>query len=558
MKLLEAKSITLKHYLSLSNGTLCIPYSQRPYEWGKDQAVRLFNDLYSVHTNPNEKHVLNFITVYEEDNNKYIYDGQQRSVSVILIICTLIKKLREIGSDSIANSITSDFVYTEDWSNDSVNYKIVFEKESANNIFRNYISKGLKIPDDISLSDYERSMKNNYELFELLLNDKLGTTPTFEKIRTVVKNMVDNVMLILLETSSEDIAIKMFDTLNSTGLQLADFYVLKNSLVRVLGEEHVKSTWETIESNTDGLNKNKFLSTYVNSFNGKTQEKNLFTKISTKRHIEDPLNAQTLLSELETSSKSFLTIDSPRQRTDGSETEQIEFTKHINSLKITKAIQYKPVIIAMDIRGYSLKDINQVLNSITRLQYRNIFIGQEPGNTLEKFYPDLAKSIYDKTITTLDDILEKIHAMMLNDLILLERFNSKLINTRNDEVIFRHILREIYNSKNAELKINSDTMQITLEHILPKNPKLNSKWVEDFDDEIREKYTYSIGNITVLFGSLNSAAKNKDFIEKVKEYEKSEILQNKIIAQNSKWTSTEIDKRTLELYNSFITIWNKI
>lgn len=508
MKLLEAKSITLKHYLSLSNGTLCIPYSQRPYEWGKDQAIRLFNDLYSVHSNPDEKHVLNFITVYEEGNNKYIYDGQQRSVSVILIICTLIKKLREIGCDSIANSITSDFVYTEDWSNDSVNYKIIFEKESANNIFRDYISKGLKIPDDISLTDYEKSMKTNYEIFEGLLNEKLGITPTFEKLRTIVKNMVDNVMLILLETSSEEIAIKMFDTLNSTGLQLADFYVLKNSLVRVLGEDTIKSTWETIESNTDGLNKNKFLSTYVNAFNGKTQEKNLFNKISLKKNIENILNAKSVLSELEIASKSFLCMDSPRQRTDGIESDQIEFSKHINSLKITKAMQYKPVIASMDIRGYTLKEINQVLSAITKLQYRNIFIGQEPANTLEKFYPDLAKTIYDKIITSLEDILQKIHSMMLSDHILLERFNSKLINTRNDEVIFRHILREIYNNANSELQINPDTMQITLEHILPKNPKLESQWLKDFDDEIREKHTYAIGNITVLLGSLNSTAKN--------------------------------------------------
>jgi len=68
---------------------------------------------------------------------KYFFDGQQRSVSVsvILISCTLIKKLRDIGADSTAISITSEFIYTEDWSNDSVNFKIAFEKKSTNNIF---------------------------------------------------------------------------------------------------------------------------------------------------------------------------------------------------------------------------------------------------------------------------------------------------------------------------------------------------------------------------------------------------------------------------------------
>lgn len=556
MKLLEAKSITLRNYLSLSNGTLCIPYSQRPYEWGKDQAQRLFNDLYSVHSDPNKKHVLNFITVYEENDKKFIYDGQQRSVSVILVICSLIKKLREIGSDSLANSITNDFIYNEDWSNDTETFKIVFEKDTANDVFRNYISRGLKIPDGITLSDYEKALKANYELFDHLFAEKIGNIPTYETIRSVIKNIVDNVMLILLETSDEDIATKMFDTLNSTGLQLADFYVLKNSLVSVLGEDSVKPTWDTIESNTDGLNKKKYLANYVNAFNGKTADKNLYTKIAFIKEIDKPNNAQVLLNELEVSSKTFLSLDSPRQRTDGNEVEQLQFVELVNSLKITKAVQYKPVIIAMDVKGFPLNEINKVLESIIKLQYRNIFIGQEPGNTLEQFYPDLAKQIYNNSISSFN-IIKKINDMMLNDKVLLDRFKTKLIDTRNDEVIYRHILRKIYNYQNTELQINPDTMQITLEHILPQTPELNSLWLQTFDDDIRSKYTYALGNITVLLGKLNSACKNKDFTEKLKEYKKSDIPQNKLIATNSKWTSEEIDARTNELYNLFINIWSK-
>jgi len=158
---------------------------------------------------------------------------------------------------------------------------------------------------------------------------------------------------------------------------------------------------------------------------------------------------------------------------------------------------------------------------------------------------------------SIQEIIQKINNMMLSDQVLLDRFKVKIITTRNDEVIYRHILREIYNSQNTELKINPDTMQITLEHILPKKPLLNSEWTRNFDDTIREKYTYSIGNITVLLGTLNSAAKNKDFSEKVAEYNKSEIPQNKMIAQISNWTTDEIDSRTLDLYNKFILLWSK-
>lgn len=560
MKLLEAKSTKLRTYLELSSGSLNIPYSQRPYEWGKEQAERLFNDLYSVHSNPSSNHLLNFITVYDDSEKKmkYIFDGQQRTVSVILIICSLIKKLREIGSVSLADDITKDFILFQRWSDDAETYKINFEKDTTNKLFQNYIAKGISIPKDLNLTDNEKAMKVNYEYFQYLFVAKLGATPTEVTIKTVIKNIVDNVVLIVLETTDEEIATKMFDTLNSTGLQLADFYVLKNTLVRILGEDTVRSVWDSIESNTNGLSKKKFLFTYVNAFNGKTGDKNLYSKIESEKNLSNPTLAIEVLEELKITSKSFLTLDSPTQRTKGDAKDIQVFIDKINTLKIVKSVQYKPVIIAMEIRKFSLSGINRVLNDILKLQLRNMFIAQEPGNTLEQFYPELAQKIYRKDIISVDGILSEINNMMLSDQIIKDKFKVKLINTRNEEVIFRHIIREIYNYENKEIKINPDTTQITLEHVLPQNPTLTSNWVKDFDDEIRYKYTYSIGNLTILLGDLNNQANNYDFSRKTTDYNQSTIPQNKKIALNTTWTATEIDNRTIELSNIFNKVWNKV
>ena len=50
MKNIEANEQTLNSYLQINGetGVLYIPFSQRPYEWEKNQVMRLFNDLISL------------------------------------------------------------------------------------------------------------------------------------------------------------------------------------------------------------------------------------------------------------------------------------------------------------------------------------------------------------------------------------------------------------------------------------------------------------------------------------------------------------------------------
>lgn len=564
MSLLTASSTTLKNYLYLTNGTLKIPYSQRPYEWKKAQAERLFNDYYSVHESPGTTHILNFITVYtEDDDNKYIYDGQQRTVSSLLIIAALIRILKEIGDVDSAQTFISRYLASPDeFDERKFTYKIIFEKNSANDIFKNYIVKGIEIPNTISLSDYEKALKANYELYYNLFKLKLGTSPSSQSIKIILKNILEKVLLILIETSKEDVAVKMFDTLNSTGQQLADFYVLKNYLIQILDENRVKDIWEDIEFNTNGLNKSKFLVSYVSCFNGKTSEKNIFNKIKTIKNLDDINEAQLFLEELEIASNTFLNLSSPNQRGDGSKSDRSIFVERVKTLITLKSIQYKPVILAMDLRSMSLNDINHVLEAIISLQLRNIFIGEEQGNTLEQFYPNLAKSIYEHELSDVNSILKSIHAQMLSDSILADKFRSKLIKTNNDKNIMKYVLRTIFNydheiRKQNELLINPDTNIITLEHILPENPRLESNWTKIFSDEEREKYTYLIGNLTLLLRGPNSAASNKEFTEKILEYKSSLIHQNDEISTLKKWNKEQVKNRTIILFNQFKKLWGK-
>ena len=244
--ILKVSEEKLGTYLALANGTLNIPYTQRPYEWSKSQITRLFNDILAVYKRDQVQHILNFITIYEEEDKLYIYDGQQRTVSLIIIICAFLNKLRRLGDHKIADKITSDYIYEESWKTDNINYKINFSSDQTNSFFREYVINGNTINNNEDLTDYEKKIKDNYDIVNKLIEEhEIGISK--DEIKRIIACLTDQMLVIVLKTPSEDVANQMFETLNNTGKKLADFYVLKNNCVKVIGEELTSEYWNEKE-----------------------------------------------------------------------------------------------------------------------------------------------------------------------------------------------------------------------------------------------------------------------------------------------------------------------
>ena len=59
---------------------------------------------------------------------------------------------------------------------------------------------------------------------------------------------------------------------------------------------------------------------------------------------------------------------------------------------------------------------------------------------------------------------------------------------------------------------------ITVEHVLPQNPKDSSVWKPDFTDDQRLQWTHRLGNLVLLNRAKNSEAQNYDFAKKKENY----------------------------------------
>ena len=83
--------------------------------------------------------------------------------------------------------------------------------------------------------------------------------------------------------------------------------------------------------------------------------------------------------------------------------------------------------------------------------------------------------------------------------------------------------------------------RMSIEHIMPKNPKEGSVWLSDFDDDERANFTHKIGNLVIIGRAKNSSLSNADFPKKMDRYLKSSLETiphtMKVLNGKNAWTS---------------------
>ncbi|HBV04348.1 MAG TPA: DUF262 domain-containing protein [Staphylococcus sp.] len=558
--LLKADDKKLNEYLLLSNGTFNIPYTQRPYEWSNSQVERLFNDVIAVHEEKKEQHILNFITIYLENDHQNIFDGQQRTVTLLLIICAIINKINELGDTRKASKLREEFIKKEDWrSNAANNTKIIFGKDETNHFFQKYIIEN-NSDFDRSITDHEKNLQKNYDYIKKLIdiysnNNNLNV----QDLLNIIENMTEKMYVIILETPNEDIANQMFETLNNTGKKLVDFYVLKNKCVKITSEKETAKYWNEIEANTDLLNKNQFLTQFVSVYNGKTSSQKAYETLENNGWLETSTDVEKVLTDMLKVSKYFFELHEPEQRKNNNDTKSDlnKYIELVEGLKTLNAIQYRPIILAMNLKDYKLKEINDVLQICLNIQVRNIFIAQQKANILENFYPDLAKRIYSNPQNISHTIIQELQSKIISDQETITAAINRSI-TSNEFKKIRYILKTIYDfDTKKEITINGDSMHVNLEHILPQNPKQNSLWTKDFKSTDIHKYKNQIGNLTLILGKKNTSLGNKEFVDKKTKLKESNIIENINIAKNKSWTKKEINARSQDLAKKITHVWPK-
>lgn len=66
--------------------------------------------------------------------------------------------------------------------------------------------------------------------------------------------------------------------------------------------------------------------------------------------------------------------------------------------------------------------------------------------------------------------------------------------------------------------VQSQHRIVTVEHVLPQQPKKGSQWLADFDEQDRDYWTHRLANLVLLNKRKNSSAQRFDFDKKKQQY----------------------------------------
>ncbi|MCQ2758500.1 DUF262 domain-containing protein [Helicobacter pylori] len=527
---IEGKAYQLKDILATEFGAYYqIPIYQRPYQWTEENCEKLLDDLLSSYEYYKESDyfcgslVLIAIGTDSATNAKTydVVDGQQRLSTFIL----LAKVLATLYNNEVLNDKTSrDFLEKSLGDTDG---------EKRKRLTFNTI--GLNAKDDFayalehfndSQASKNKNNKNNYLKNAICLKNYLKEKE--KDINDFIKWLYFKVVFIRTTCSNISMALRIFSVLNARGLPLHAIDIFKVELLKKLAkekdQEEFVSRWNALRQKCS-KNESKFpkrkenkreknaaeilFSWYLTYLNPVTSGKNMEERLADQfeRLNKPPLE---YLKGIEDFYNAY--VEEVLEMQD----------RHAHLLSYLASDFWRIILCTSILHHYSDQDIEALKELLVKFYYQNWVAEQtEPKKQTNC---NIIKALKEKqSVENIASIVKE----YLNGNKITQHFKEKL---KDDHLYEEHkkasknswlrpilILVEYFISDDPRPK-RIEKNDFHVEHILPQKPDPSSQWVKDFSEEERELYTHSLANLTLLGGTKNAQASNKDFKEKKEIY----------------------------------------
>lgn len=544
----------------LISGTKCqfvIPVFQRNYDWRIKDCNRLFDDIVELAEDKqhhDRKHfmgafVCKFNKFVDTSFNQYVLiDGQQRLTSITLILKALYDYLESFGEQyEEMRSEINEFYLINKFAKDS-NLKLKLKPNQVDNDnFTKLMSN--------ELIDSESTIGRNYNEFKKSLSKmKVSIEDFYNAIQRL-----EGVVVFLDDSDNPQV---IFESLNSTGLELTDVDLIRNYLLmncKAEDQEYLyKEYWLKIEQLL-GENFLQFIRDYLSLKNGivTSSSKNYVYTAFQKFYREENVDKKEFLKNLYYLAQIYSKLININV-----ENKKLSLTlrEYVNlDMKTTY-----PFVFGLLIENAENKINNEEMIKILRLleSYlirRNVcnLAGGGLSQIMASLYNDLKKKHGEKFY---NDTYSKI-AMALAGI------STKAYFPKDDEFIRELCSRDMYHSRNISYiltKIETseqnkeiiDDSNLTIEHIMPQS--LSQEWIkylsrEDFEN-FHNEYVHRIGNLTLT--AYNSEMSNKLYKEKKAHIDFSRLILNRYFSDIEDWNNEDcINNRSIVLAESAKKIW---
>ncbi|MEQ8302906.1 MAG: DUF262 domain-containing protein [Cyclobacteriaceae bacterium] len=561
---MKANEVSLNSFLSQTKTQFIIPVYQRNYDWTEHQCSQLFTDILEVGKRQGETHFIGSIVfihdgVYTSSDVKQlvVIDGQQRLTTFSLLYLALYKYAVKNGLEEKASEINETYLVNKFVKDDSSKLKL---KQSDVN------AKAFKfISSENDPGDYPEFSRliENFNFFRQRIDKD-----NFETIENGLKSLL--FVEISLERNKDD-PQRIFESLNSTGLELSQADLIRNYIL--MGLEPTKQVsvftnyWEIIEQNAKDIDKEEskvsdFIRDYLTYKTKKIPNKSkVYEEFKFRYSMRDDKFYDETLLELKEFSYHYNKLLNPVKETDAAIRKELELIKR---LEINISFPFLMPVYEDYRKGIMDKvAFAGVLKLVQSYVWRRFIVGL-PTNALNKIFMTLYSDVdQDNYLGSIEESLVRKKGS--------QRFpNNKDIETAllekdvyNIQSKNRVYFLELLENHNNKEYVSIDNPNITIEHIFPQNP--DEKWYgymapEEFN-VMSEKYLNTIANLT-LSGN-NGSLSNKSFLEKKsmnKEgreqgYNFSRLWLNHYLKEIDNWNLEALQVRYRMLLDRFFNIW---
>ncbi|MDQ2178504.1 DUF262 domain-containing protein [Marinifilum sp. D714] len=562
---MKANEINLNRFLSQSDTQFIIPVYQRNYDWTSAQCLQLFEDIIEVGTkNEMNAHFIGSIVYVHDDvyhasgiRELSIIDGQQRLTTVTLLYVALFAFAEELGNEALKNRINETYLINKFAQNEE---KLKLRPTENNDLALKFLLRNDK---NEEFKSYSRLIEN-YDFFKKRIDS--------ENLDVILKGLSKLMFVEISLDRDKDDPQRIFESLNSTGLELSQADLIRNyilmSLSRVNQIKIYEKYWEVIENNAKIISTNTSeVSSFVRDFltleNKKIPNKSkVYQEFKLKYPTSTLLSLEENLAKLKKLVKHYNKILNPINEPNKLIRKHLEY---INRLEVN--VSYPFLMQVYDDYENDIvtkEEFIEVLEIIQSFAWRRFIIGLGT-NALNKIFMTLYSDI-DTTdyIKSLEFALLKKRGS--------QRFpsNNEVLNTLKEKDIYSiksknrlYFLEKLENHNNKEYVQVDGNSNITIEHIFPQNP--DDSWFNDLTaeemQELKENYLNTMANLTLSGNNgslgnqrfLNKKNMNKDGGEQGYRY--SRLWLNRYLSEIDVWNVDKLMERHKILSKRFIEIW---
>lgn len=535
-----------------------IPDYQRPYAWGGEQAGQLLSDIMEAQQrNPEEPYFLGSLVLVKEEGNPKadVIDGQQRLTTLTILLAVL----RELsGNPQVRSEMHEYIVEPGKITSGIASNPRLHLRARDREFFTRYIQAQGKLEELFGLSDNQlntdaqKAIRDNAKL----LYDQLVVLSE-ERRMELIMMLALRTFLVMVSTEDLDSAHRIFSVMNARGLDLSAADIFKAEIIGRVPERlrgGYADKWEVaeVELGRDGFSD---LFQHIRTIMTKVRGRQEILK-EFREQVLDPYlkegTAESFIDEvLLPYADAYGTVSDRSYQSAGSADRINKWLARFGQLDNQDWVP--PVLWAIKHHGNDEQWLDTFLQRLERLA-ASMLIRREYRTPRAQRYANLLKEL---------DAGLGLDAPSL-DLAPHERRQTvdKLTGPIYESTrVVKYVLLRLDETLTGNAGVTYEHPIITVEHVLPQNPRASSEWREAFTDEERLVWTHRLANLVLLNRRKNAEASNREFDHKKSRYfsgpnGSAPFTLTIQVNGTAEWNPEILEDRQQNLMDNLTTLWS--